>query len=305
MGPYLLNEESVATGSAALPAPVHNPFAWSRRMNVLVFDFPPPVGFSYCEPAGQAGSPTSCGAWNDKLTAEANYRALRQILTVELPQFRRNELFILGESYAGVYSPMLLEQLLDKPWPGLRLGGLGLGDPCQGTAVICGGKPGPYQQGPGAYFDMLFFYGHGQLSMARYNELMAVCGKTMLRNGQYSPQCKQLVQEAEQALGKFYTYNLYDDCSDNVFGNLHKTRVDWGRRVPQAQAHVRRTGFWCPGNAMETYLARADVRKSLNVSVNADFFNADNGNGFHYDVDRDSVLDIYPRALKQGIRVMV
>jgi hypothetical protein len=40
-------------------------------------------------------------------------------------------------SRAGVYVPVIFEQLMKEPGP-LKLGGLAVGDPCLGLDVFCG-----------------------------------------------------------------------------------------------------------------------------------------------------------------------
>ena len=56
---------------------------------------------------------------------------------------------------------------------------------------------------------------------------------------------------------------------------------------------------------MENYLGNPTVRTALGVALDADFFSADNGNGFVYNTSMQNVLPIYQRALAKGIRVMM
>lgn len=73
---------------------------------------PPPIGFSYCDggkgspwgngKTGPGGDGYSCGPWNDALVAKANAAFLRNLFARDFPEFAKNELFITGESYAGV-----------------------------------------------------------------------------------------------------------------------------------------------------------------------------------------------------------
>lgn len=56
LGPLLLNENSLSTPDfkrTGVPTLFSNPHAWTRLGSVVMFDCPPPVGFSYCaDPSG-------------------------------------------------------------------------------------------------------------------------------------------------------------------------------------------------------------------------------------------------------------
>lgn len=171
LGPLLLNDLSLADplyNSTGIPQLVRNPWAWSSVANLLVVDNPPPVGFSYCEPAGVRGDGYSCGNWTDSLVALANAEALRNFGAL-FPTSFAGGVYLIGESYAGelpqrppsplhppslpspppppslrlltlqtgVYVPVIFEQLMSNPGA-LKLGGLAVGDPCLGLDVFCG-----------------------------------------------------------------------------------------------------------------------------------------------------------------------
>ena len=98
LGPYLLNDDSIKTDEykkTGVPTLFPNKFSWSKLGSILMFDWPPPVGFSYCgDPRGKGNS---CGAWDDSLVAAANAEFLGN-WQAAFPKFARNELFITGES---------------------------------------------------------------------------------------------------------------------------------------------------------------------------------------------------------------
>jgi hypothetical protein len=101
----------------------------------------------------------SCGPWNDTSVAKANHAFLKNLFTHDFPEYAQNDLFITGESYAGIYVPTIVREILIDPGP-LNLKGFAVGDGCMGTEVLCGaGNP---DKGP--WYRVEFMHGHGQVS---------------------------------------------------------------------------------------------------------------------------------------------
>ena len=100
LGPLVLNDQSL-TGDeyeeTGVPQFFYNPSGWTQLGSVVMFDWPPPVGFSYCnnDPTGDGNS---CGDWNDTRTAEADFRAVRAFFDVKFPELKDNDLYLTGES---------------------------------------------------------------------------------------------------------------------------------------------------------------------------------------------------------------
>ncbi len=153
-----------ATG---VPSLFYNPHAWTKAANILVLNCGGPVGYTYCDcsgartDCGPGGNGTRCGNWvwsgharmcalwiaiiasnecisivclcicqnqDDYRTARINTAFVLSWLAA-FPEYAALPMFLVGESYAGVYMPMLFEGLLDSSSPP-NLVGLGMSFTC-------------------------------------------------------------------------------------------------------------------------------------------------------------------------------
>ena len=135
LGPYLLNSNSKpkAGQSADEWTLFSNPSAWSHIGSLLVWEQPAGVGFSRCV--------TDCPKqWNDTSSAIANVHTLLAFYE-KYPSERSRDLILAGESYAGIYVPLLAQQVLgSSSLRGVRLRAIAVGDGCIGYGVTgaCG-----------------------------------------------------------------------------------------------------------------------------------------------------------------------
>jgi len=123
LGPLLVN----ATGGL-----MYNPYSWTKLANVFALEAPIGVGYSYCanQQKGQVCKNT------DKFTASASRAALVDFFKNKFPELSKNDFFITGESYAGVYIPTLTKEILDHASDSVNLKGIAVGDPCTDNTVI-------------------------------------------------------------------------------------------------------------------------------------------------------------------------
>lgn len=73
LGPYELSDQSLKTkefNETGIPTLFRNKYSWTTVANILMYDSPPPVGFSYCG-SNVSGDGYSCGDWDDYRTAKA------------------------------------------------------------------------------------------------------------------------------------------------------------------------------------------------------------------------------------------
>lgn len=76
-----------------------NDYPWNDQLNVLFIESPAGVGYSIADTAEDLKQ-------NDLLQSQDALAALKAWY-VKFPEFLPNELFISGESYAGIYVPFL------------------------------------------------------------------------------------------------------------------------------------------------------------------------------------------------------
>lgn len=118
VGPLLIN----ATGGL-----MDNPWGWTHvGVNLLVLEAPIGVGYSYCSRQVQGKVCKN----TDTYTASSSRAALEDFFLVKFPEFRHNDFYITGESYAGVYIPTLSQQILEHSKIAKNLKAIAVGDPC-------------------------------------------------------------------------------------------------------------------------------------------------------------------------------
>ena len=84
-----------------------NEYSWHKLANFIYLESPGNVGFSYID----SYMPTETYI-DDVVSAKENLQALLSFFK-KFPSFKKNDFYIAGESYAGVYIPRLAEQIVD------------------------------------------------------------------------------------------------------------------------------------------------------------------------------------------------
>jgi len=90
-GPYVMEEETDFF--------VKNEYSWNKEVNMLYIESPAGVGFSYCDDMKLC-------KFDDESSSLDNLDALISFFQ-KFPEYRSHDLYISGESYAGVYVPYL------------------------------------------------------------------------------------------------------------------------------------------------------------------------------------------------------
>ncbi|CAJ0961952.1 unnamed protein product, partial [Mesorhabditis belari] len=269
-----------------------NVYSWNKVANMLFLEGPRNVGFSV-----QNVSINPDSTYNDEKTAQDNYLALKDFLTI-FPEFVNRPFYVTGESYGGVYVPTLTSLLIDKiqsgELQGLNLVGMAVGN----------GELSAIQQINSA-IHLLYF--HGLYGKKEWDSLLQCCDSSsndptwfeycdftkhiyIDSAGNAFPKdnnsyCGPLVAQ----LGQWRVwntindvYNIYQDCYQQtsiVFGsrnlNKHKEKIrahleqlfiDQGAKI-STYSTDNQGGFPCFASAAAAnYLNSNDVRNALHIS---------------------------------------
>jgi len=299
VGPFNINSASMQTDPPTL---FLNEQGWNNLGDLLIFEAPAPVGFSYCGDDVTADG-YSCGDWTDERASANNYAAL-QAFYAKFPEKLPKPLYLSGESYAGVYIPTFAREIVDGD-NAINLQGFAVGDACTGTEVLCG------DTGQGPWWDVTFMYGHGQFSIKTYDAIIDTCTMAKLKypgaDG-LSDQCNDLLATMADEIGGYYDYALYDDCTyqNGLLKSPYLAHLQW--RLGDGGAL---NDYTCgSGEAMEYYVTVPEVRDALHVSQDSNFFSGDNGVGFNYTLTEKNLIPFYHdvavgKYADKNIRVMV
>lgn len=83
-----------------------NPYPWNQNANLLFFESPAGVGFSYYT----GDKPV----YDDPSTASDNYEALKLWFSDNyFSDYKGRNFYITGESYAGMYIPFTAKAIID------------------------------------------------------------------------------------------------------------------------------------------------------------------------------------------------
>ena len=196
LGNLLFSDNSLQTEeyrNTGIPTPIYNPHSWTRLGHVLSFDQPAPIGFSYCGNnnvnPNNITHPHSCDGiiWDDTLTAQNAHSAMMAFYT-KFPLFYDVDLYLTGESYAGIYIPTLAREIVQRNndninhSPALKLRGFAVGDGCLGTETDICGVLNP-DDGGFDVWNAIFLAGHGQIPMSTFTMVMNACYHPHDRDG--------------------------------------------------------------------------------------------------------------------------
>ena len=326
LGPLLLNEDSLHTDEykrTKIPTLYYNEYGWTQLGSVLMFDWPPPVGFSYCD--DPAGGGKSCGPWDDERMATVQYAALAGWYDL-FPERRPNPLYLTGESYAGIYVPKLAQQILAHKDPKVlpQLKGFAVGDGCLGTeSGVCGGD----KRG-----------GRSSSSTARSPTRSTTTSSPRVA---WATSRRAARRRPLPALGRVGGGGRLLSMASTTTASIRRASaarrrerrlVERGRADAASSSSssppslLTTLGFdaddaddaaWQLGGAVNDYVCgggdaqtvwvnQSAVRAALHVPADSDFFNGDNGEGMVYTPSEKNLMPFYKEvAATTQLRVLV
>lgn len=175
-----------------------NPHAWNQNAHILYLESPAGVGFS------KGNTHTS----NDTATAQDNYMALVKFFE-RFESLKDNDFYLAGESYAGVYIPLLADQIISQNQQEssqdrkINLKGVLLGNACTHPTEC-------YTPSYLSRYQVEFLNTRGFVDAADYSHYQSAC----LDIDEKSKDCVDVQKKIHD---DFYSslaniYNVYDVC---------------------------------------------------------------------------------------------
>eukprot|EP01017_Pseudomicrothorax_dubius_P027409 TRINITY_DN3153_c0_g1_i3.p1 TRINITY_DN3153_c0_g1~~TRINITY_DN3153_c0_g1_i3.p1 ORF type:complete len:475 (+),score=108.32 TRINITY_DN3153_c0_g1_i3:158-1582(+) len=277
-----------------------NQYSWNKEANVLYIESPIGVGFTF--------SPNPADAiTGDNATAANNLQVILQFFEA-FPEYKSRDLYYSGESYAGVYIPLLAVWTLEhnkvaSPDNYLNLKGILVGN----------GVTDWNLDTDAADFD-LFYY------RALYaDDIRPLVIKYCVPNPN-SVACVKIQDKIAELTKNINIYNIYGYCWPSVKGEGRKPSfANWKSlyykqlmaKYPTAAPYLKKLkddddeGIPCANvNNIETYLNDDLVRDALHIDPNAPKFAMCHDIPYTMDLDRGSYW-AYPILLASSIRVLV
>ncbi|CAG0880220.1 unnamed protein product [Darwinula stevensoni] len=176
-----------------------NPYSWNKIANVIFLESPVGVGFSYSDDGNVVTD-------DDKVSLQ-NFLALQDFFH-KFPQFKKNDFYVTGESYAGIYVPTLSERIISSNtssnFKGFAIGNGLLSYASNSESLI------------------FFAYYHGLIGDGVWDALQTHCcqGVPTKESCNFTVGdnvCQKAVETVNHIIGDIglNIYNLYSDCSDS------------------------------------------------------------------------------------------
>uniref|UniRef100_A0A7E4UWI1 Carboxypeptidase n=1 Tax=Panagrellus redivivus TaxID=6233 RepID=A0A7E4UWI1_PANRE len=232
-----------------------NPYAWNRAGSVLYIESPAGVGFSY---------DTANGTLTDESTADDNHAALVDFFR-KFPEYRDHDFYITGESYGGVYVPMLADRVANdsKTFPNFK--GLAIGNGLMS-----------FELSHNTWLP--FLYHHGLMHERLWiniadkccNNNTYSCPLYHLQHRDGTQECKDMINEGYHEAYTGDVYNIYSAC---YIDDEPQSRILQSHLVRGAGISLPSTKSDLPlcaqTNNDHIYMNRSDVRIALHVHPDA------------------------------------
>jgi len=241
---------------------VENPYSWNILAATLYIEMPVNVGFSYSD------LPDEKIHINDSSVAADTYVALKDFFN-KFPDYKKSKIYITGESYAGVYIPMLALSIIegDAEWMKGNLKGLLIGN-------------GLLNEDLNDASLIYFAYYHNLIGKALWDELLENCCKDdksdicMFHSG--LGEYEQCLMPVSRVRHKIYNeglnfYNLYQDCENSVEQPKHQDssnntyEMEYTQEDEQPEEQEELVPTCQNGTLITNYLNRANVKEALHV----------------------------------------
>ncbi|XP_061362710.1 serine carboxypeptidase-like 34 [Gastrolobium bilobum] len=273
-----------------------NPYSWNKAVNLLFLESPVGVGFSYTNTSNDISE------LGDTVTARDSYTFIIKWLS-RFPQFRSQEFYIAGESYAGHYVPQLSELIFDNNhnpakedyinFKGFMIGNAQMDDETDQKGMID------------------YAWDHGVISDGLYHDIKTKCNFSLANQ----------TKDCSNELNKYFkVYNVIDMYSLYTPLCLSNSSTSNRREAPVIEGvsphsfskfdgwHKKPAGYDpCASDYTYVYLNMPEVQKALHANVTNipyPWTHCSNNISFWSDAPQ-SMLPVIRKLIAGGIRIWI
>ena len=264
-----------------------NPYSWNTNASVIYLESPAGVGFSLM------GDPSN-NYTTDQITAHDNLMALLQFFR-GFYEYRGNDFYISGESYAGIYVPTLALQIVNynsyTPYAPINLQGIAVGNGCTDWTVDT--TP--------AFMHLLWTY--GMIDEYWHAQLMENCGGMRdFSSGICLYVCYQI---SAGVVGMVNVYDVYGECYQGTGeGEGRRTNKDNLRFLRDVNPALGEAVACIDNSGAYSYLGSKVVRQALNIPPSANDWESCSNIDYQTDFYHGSFYT-YPTLINAGLNILI
>lgn len=284
-----------------------NPFPWNARANVLYIEAPAGVGFSYAKGADDL-------KFNDLLSSHDNLQAVKSFYE-KFPEFVKHELYISGESYAGIYVPYLAMRIHQHN----EMSKINHRTPInlKGILVGNGATDWKYDTTP-SYLPMA--YNHELMDKELYDVFVENNCTWYFRDvlpGHHPKVCQDAMDLFNKNTQRINWYDIYRNVYDGALESnpVGETKIDGETRYYKRGYKMTDYAPWMKelygdnspilGDGVSDYFNREDVRKALHIPSSIQTWTGcATSQDFEYNLQKEGSVFIYPLLKANGIKIL-
>ena len=266
--------------------PYKNPYAWNTNASVWYLEQPATVGYSLCPDDSEC-------TFTDELAATDNLEAVKSWFA-KFPEYKNHDFYLTGESYGGIYLPMLAQQILEFNAGAAADQQINL----KGMAIGNGVTDWTYDTTP-AFLEMGFY--HGLVGWTEQDGFDALnCIPDYKSDG-----CQPYVSKFDALVQDLNPYDIYDwhdrdfPVTNPDYARFLDEKYKTGMREKQKLLKAN------PGFGMETYLNNQEWRTAFHIDESAAKTWSDCNNTIKYTMGTAGTIGLYQNYFPgKGLKVL-
>jgi carboxypeptidase C (cathepsin A) len=276
-----------------------NEYSWNRAANMIYLEAPGDVGFSYID------SNLDYEKYiNDDIAANDNLQALLNFFQ-KFPSMKGKDFYISGESYGGIFVPMLAYNIIqyNKNLPESKKINL------KGVIIGNGVTDWNVDNTPAAIDFAFTHHLYSYETRMDYNEY-CIMNYDLLK-------CEEAKETMDQCLEGINIYDYLQDCAipETTNGEIsyHSTYYKYARwafknkrinKDKNAKLKESNISSCIDSTNAEKYFNRKDVQNALHVEARREWTSCSGEVGDRYEMQEKGSIWAYPTLLKEGIRIL-